>query len=357
VLAGWVELLGVALRARGRPAAEAAAIVVLRAGGLVGAWIGLASGLGLAGVAAGLAASPLPALVLAGALVGGGRRFAAGERSAADCLRNALPLGVNGALALASLRVEVLALAALRASREAGLFAAGLRVVEFLLLVPAALCAGAMPALTREGLGRGSGVRSRIALTVALAAAPAAAGLWLVAPGVVTLLFGPEFASAGSVVRILAFALPALFLNSLLLHALMAVGRRRALPRLTGVRTAAAVLLALLLVPALDTEGAAIGFVASEWLLTALAARACRTASFPVPVVRPLLLSAAATAPMAWALWGRTLGPVPTAALGLALYGATIAASSLLLRSLRSVSARSEISREPAASEGHVGIS
>ena len=51
-----------------------------------------------------------------------------------------------------------------------------------------------MPALTREALRGGEGVRRRTAGTMALVAAPAAVGLALVAGGVVALLFGGAYA-------------------------------------------------------------------------------------------------------------------------------------------------------------------
>jgi O-antigen/teichoic acid export membrane protein len=211
-LAGWTELLGLALRVRGRRVLEAATIVTLRAAGLVLAAAALWAGTGLRGLVWAMALSTLPPLALATAWLARTPAPASDPRpQAADpgfrgTLKAAFPLAVNGGLALLSLRIELFALAFLRGSREAGLFAAALKVVEVVNVVPAAIAAGAMPALTRVAARGSDPVRRRTAATAALLAAPAAAGLILVAPGLVTVL-GGEFAPAAAPLRVLAPAL------------------------------------------------------------------------------------------------------------------------------------------------------
>ena len=223
--------------------------------------------------------------------------------------REALPLALHGGLVLLSPRVEFLVLSLLRGDRETGLFLAALRVYEFLNVVPAAVSAGAMPGLTREALrGRGE-VRERTAWTLAFLAVPAAIGLGLVAPAVARLLLGGGYDSADytateTALRLLALALPALFMNGLLLSALVAASRGSRLPRLTAARVCVALLLALPLVTRAGSVGAALGIVIAEWLLLALAARACRTAAFSVELARPLAWALVATLPMAVAVVG-----------------------------------------------------
>ena len=216
-------------------------------------------------------------------------------------LRESAPLAVHGGLVLLSPRVEFLVLSWLLPDHEAvGLFYAALNVVWFLSMAPTAVAAGAMPALTREALQGGASVRRRTAATLALIGAPAGVGLALVAGEATLLLLGPGYAPAGlrapppASLRTLSAAVPALFLNALLLAALIAAGRASWLPRITAARVALAFALAFCLVPRLGPRGAAIGLVVAEWTLLAIAAVACRRASFAVPVVRPL----------AWALAG-----------------------------------------------------
>ena len=328
-LAGWAELLGMALRVRGRRALEAATIVTLRVSGLVLAAAALWSGRGLRGLVWAMAVSAVPPIALAAAFLSR-TSPPASDRGAepigpgvVPTLKASFPLAINGALALLSLRIELLGLAALRGSREAGLFAAALKVVELVNVVPAAIAAGAMPALTREAVSGTGPVRRRTAATVALLAAPAAAGVILVAPAIVKIL-GAGYSPAAGPLRILAPALLPLFMNTVLLHALVAAGRARRLPALTAWRVAAAILLAVVLIPRLGAAGAAAGFLAAELILLVLAARACGAAGFEVPVVRSLCAAMAVTLPMAAAVALAGPGLVRSIAVGLVAYAVTL---------------------------------
>src|SRR5204862_7191717 len=140
---------------------------------------------------------------------------------ARDVLRLSWPLAVNSGLALASLRLEVLALFLWRGAAAAGLFALALKIVESLNGIPGAISAGALPALTREALAGGPpAARDRTARTVALLAVPGAAVLSLLAPRVVA-AWSPLYAAAGPCLCVLALALVPMFLNAVLLHALI----------------------------------------------------------------------------------------------------------------------------------------
>lgn len=307
-LSGWGEFLGVALRCRGRRVAEAFLLLCLRAFGLAAAALVLAAGAGLEALAWSLVLSTLPALVLGSLLLRQAPLGPQGPDAAVGrVMSEAMPLAVHGGLVLLSPRVEFLVLSLLRGDRETGLFLAALRVYEFLNVVPAAVSAGAMPGLTREAL-RGHGpVRSRTAWTLALLAAPAALGLGLVAPAAAKWLLGGGLdagAYAGTEVplRLLSLALPALFMNSLLLSTLVAASRAAWLPRLTATRVVVAFALAVPLVNAHGGPGAAAGVVGAEWLLLLLAARACRAASLEVELARPLAWALAASLPMALAI-------------------------------------------------------
>jgi O-antigen/teichoic acid export membrane protein len=256
----------------------------------------------------------------------------------AAVLRASLPLAVNGALALVALRVELLVVFWARGSWEAGLFGAAVKIVEALNGVPSAIAAGAMPALTREALPLGGErvphadvVRRRTVAVTALLAVPAAAGLALLAPGVLRLL-GGDYVAAAPALRVLAFAVVALFTNVVLLHSLIAAGRAGWLPRLTAVRVAFAALVAAIAIPRWGVVAAASGVLAAELLLTALSARACRLAGFAVPLSAPLLVAVSATAPMAAAVALIDAATVLEAAAGAGVYAATLAVAWALAR-------------------------
>jgi O-antigen/teichoic acid export membrane protein len=327
-LSGWGEFLGVALRCRGARVQEGLVLLVLRAGGLVLAALALTAGTSFTGLGAALALSTVPALVLGAWLV---RRHPSpvpgSDAPVGRVLRVAAPLAVYAGLLLLSPRVEGLVLSWTNAGVETGLFLAALNLFWPLSLVPQAVASGAMPALTREALAGEGLVRRRTAAILALFAAPAAVGLFLVAPALVSFLLDSDFAPAAVWLRILAVALVPMFLNGLLSWALIAAERASVLPRLVGLRIGGAFLLALALVPRFGATGAAVGFVASEVILMVLALRACDGGRFPVPVLQPISVSLAATIPMALAVWGVRENLGLALAVGVVTYAATLAAA------------------------------
>jgi O-antigen/teichoic acid export membrane protein len=122
-----------------------------------------------------------------------------------------------------------------------------------------------------------------------------------------------------------------MFVNAILLHALLAIGRGALLPRLTLWRLLVAGLLAAVLTPWAGATGAAIGFLAAESLLLVLASRACAAAGFPVPVAGPLALALLLSLPMATAVAAVTLPVAFLALLGAFVYAVTL----LLARRIR----------------------
>jgi O-antigen/teichoic acid export membrane protein len=166
---------------------------------------------------------------------------------------------------------------------------------------------------------------------VALLAVPAAAGLALLAPGALAVL-GADYVAAAPALRILAFAVVALFTNVVLLHALIAAGRAAWLPRLTAARVALSCAAALAFIPRWGVVGAAGGVLAAEALLLVLSSRACRTAGFAVPLAAPLGVALAATVPMAVAVTTLDAGTIPSAAAGALVYAATLALAWAALR-------------------------
>jgi len=249
-----------------------------------------------------------------------------------EVLRGSLPLAVNGGLALVALRVELLVVFWARGSWEAGLFGAAVKIVEALNGVPSAIAAGAMPALTREAMQHGSSaVRARTAATAALLAVPAAAGLALLAPGVL-LVLGQDYVGAAPALRVLAFAVVALYMNVVLLHSLIAAGRAAWLPRLTAVRVVFAAAVAFVAIPRWGVVAAAAGVLAAEVLLLALAARACRLAGFAVPLAAPLGVALAATLPMVAAVALLDGGTILAAVIGALVYTGTLALAWTLMR-------------------------
>jgi O-antigen/teichoic acid export membrane protein len=331
-LSGWGEFLGVALRCRGARIQEGLVLLVLRAGGLCLVAVALVSGAGFASLAGALALSTGPALVLGAWLLVRNPPSVPGEDAPVGrVLRLCAPLALYAGLLILSPRVEGLVLSWVGTGDDPGLFIAALNLLWPLSLVPNAVASGAMPALTREALAGEGMVRRRTAATLALLAAPAAVGLFIVAPALVPFLLGEAFAPAAAWLRILALAIVPLFLNGLLSWALIAAERASLLPRLVATRITVAFLLALVLVPRYGATGAAAGFVVAETVLLVLGTRAAAAARFSVPALGPVAGALAATVPMAFAVWGVRQSLPLALSVGVVTWAATLAAAWALL--------------------------
>jgi lipopolysaccharide exporter len=144
-----------------------------------------------------------------------------------EVLRGALPLGVAIVLSVIYLRVGWVLLFHLTGEEAVAQLGAAQRLMEAAQLVPAAALAAVFPAYARalsadtwgaRRIGRSS------AGVLALLGILAAGVLWSSADWAMPALFGPEYRPAGAVLRVLALAVPLMFLNYLLTHIVIARG-------------------------------------------------------------------------------------------------------------------------------------
>jgi O-antigen/teichoic acid export membrane protein len=262
------------------------------------------------------------------------RRFAAPLRWSAS---RALQLGAAGAPLLA------LVLAATAGTVEVGPYALAWRLVgvpTFVLGIvagatfPSLAAAHHDPARFRPLLA--NALRVLIAATV-----PMAAGLVLLAPDVVRLVGGDEYADAVPVTRIVGSVLPVMAMNTVLGMAALAIDRQRAWAAVTASLAAANLGLTYIAVRAAaaawgsGATGAAIVPATLELIMTTsalmLLGRYCPRAALARVVARTLV----ATAPMALVtlLAHRTAGIVAAVPAGAATYAVAAVALHLVSRS------------------------
>lgn len=306
IAVGWIEATGSTLRAHGRVWAEAGLLLAGRATLIL--LVGLTpfgSTPRLAAMA--FAISVVPGLLLAAHL---GRPYVAAFRSAevARTIREALPLGLHSFLGRLTTRVEIFVLGGLGMAAGLGHFAAGLRIIESILSLPAAFAAGSLPALAREASRNGhpSGATQRTMDLLAWGGFAAAVGLGMRAPEVLAIL-GPDFVDAAPILRIFAATLALCVVNTGLYYALIATQSAGLAPLLTVVRVIAGFLLALLLIPRFSARGAALGYLIAEVVLLVSTARVV-TRHVALALPRTIVRAGLGTLPMALALW---VGPRP----------------------------------------------
>jgi O-antigen/teichoic acid export membrane protein len=221
-------------------------------------------------------------------------------------LRQAVPLGLAGAIYSAYFRVVILIMSIVAVAVETGYFALSFRVVEVLVGIPFLVTSAFIPIFSRAA---GTGDDDRLAFAMSRTfdvAVLAGAGLTLLtfagAPLAMAVLTGDPHSPATDVLRIQSFTLLAVFVNAAYGTVLVALRRHRDLVTISAGTLAATAVLAGVLVPLWDATGGAIASVAGEWLLTVAGVIALRRAKPDVRVRLGVALKAVPAALVAGAV-------------------------------------------------------
>lgn len=363
VLWGLAELGVAGLNALERMDQEALVKSLGRLAALVAAGGLLWAGYGLAGFVAGLvAANALAAAVGLGLLARRtGLRLRLERGFLGRLARESLPLALTNIFVLVFVRVDMVMLEAMgRPFAEIGWYAAGVRVIDALGMVPALVSGAALPVLSSlaaespQAFGRLFRQAQRLLLILGL---PAAVGLWAVRQQAAVLVYGPEFADTARAFAWLAPVLAFLFVNFLQLGALTALGRQSRCAVATGVCVAVNVGLNLWLIPSHGFVGAAAATLATEAALFALCAGFIRRALGPSGLGRRAWRPALAAGVMGLVLWALPAWPLAVMLpLGAGLYAALLLAAGGLtpaeLRELWSLVRRPEGYAAPGEGRG-----
>jgi O-antigen/teichoic acid export membrane protein len=184
----------------------------------------------------------------------------------------ALPVGAALAVSELYFRLDTLLVSVFRPYDEVGLYALSYRMVELIGILPAIVMTSVFPLLarylqeSRELAARTVDAAGDVFIAIG---APIAAGGLVVAPDLVRLIGGDEFAGSAGPLRLLLFAVVLAFVSGLFGHALIAGGRQGSALRLGTAALVFNLVLNLALVPPYGIEAAAAVAVASEVLLVA----------------------------------------------------------------------------------------
>jgi O-antigen/teichoic acid export membrane protein len=194
-----------------------------------------------------------------------------------DWLRESWPVAAVNILATTYARLGVWFLAVQWGASSVAQYGVSYRVVEVFLMASAAVGSSAFAVtakLQQDGAhGAAEGLLEHVVarvvwVLVALVAAVITAASFL--PD----LLGVEYAPAAGVTRVLACALPPMFLNGLLTANLYGKGRYRTVLQIAVVNLVVNIGLLVALVPSLGAPGVAVAVLTTEALNTALQARA-----------------------------------------------------------------------------------
>jgi O-antigen/teichoic acid export membrane protein len=293
--------------------------------------------LGIAAVLAGAGAAGVAALYLAGVVLAFSwtawrvvlrarpRRWL--DRAAArSLLASSLPSGINVLLSTVLFRVDMLILSLLVSTVAVGLYGAAYRLLESTLVLSYAVAVAMLPTLSR--LSRSSvpslaeayeGALKVIALTLV----PVGCVFALFAGALMDALYGAEYATAASALRLLGGAAALYGVSHLGLYVLISQSRQRTIPWITGAVVVLNVSLNLLLIPRFSIDAAAFVTSLSELTLAVLMTVAALRVTGAVTARRILAGPLAGAAAMgATALLAGT--GLAALALALAAYAGTV---------------------------------
>lgn len=235
------------------------------------------------------------AAILLPAIRGGWR--ASSLREGAHTLRGATTITIGRYLRALTVTADVVMLSFMTSDRDVGLYTAAYRVCFLLTAVASSAHVVFLPALTRtrDDRARGSEVLARSLWLAWVVSIPIIVGGWIVAPDLLSFLFGAAYRPAGTAFRLLLLSVGLLFLHGAIRNVLLVTGRLRLDAAINGAAAVLNVGLNLVLIPVYGILAAAAIMVLTEGLtLVAATVATVRDGWRPslLPLARPTIAAA-----------------------------------------------------------------
>lgn len=207
------------------------------------------------------------------------RRFGTGSvygwDSAFSCamLWAAAPIGITTILQAANLRMDILTLSIFASNSEVGRFQAGSWFLVGTFLFASLVMGVIFPKLCRllhHPSERGSVYIASLLKHGTIFVTVGSLAVWLAAPRVLLWLYGAQFVNAASLLRILAPAIPFMFINTVLVYVFVAARLRAVYLGTLGLSFGLGVILCLFLVRSYGASGAALADLIREFVVAAV---------------------------------------------------------------------------------------
>jgi O-antigen/teichoic acid export membrane protein len=200
-------------------------------------------------------------------------RIVASISSLTRVAHEAIPYGLSLFLTHLYTRTDVVLLGFLIGANAAGLYNVAYRVIFVLMLILQFGSRAIFPQASRLYVDSSNDFKSlyhKFLNVTVLIGLPTAAGLWLIAPKFITLIFGEDFTESASVLRILAPILLLSLVSYIMGIFLMSSDRQVERTKVLGVVACASVIGNLTLILFFGVKGAAVAALLSQLLQVAL---------------------------------------------------------------------------------------
>ena len=231
-----------------------------------------ALGGGIVGLCAGLTLARLVAVVYGSVLAvraGAERGLSAPQRGTIEFARAVVPFALIATASVLYFRQDVLVVGALRSESETGLYGVATALYGMTMLLPGSVMSAVYPRLSAAFATSRDAYRRATLLTtkvLTLCCVAMALGVIGVAPWIVALLYGSEFAGAVPVFSLLAASFPLHAVNGTLGQAMQAAHLEREMLLATVATVIVNLCLNLVLVSRIGIEGAAVSMLITSGL-------------------------------------------------------------------------------------------
>lgn len=188
------------------------------------------------------------------------------------------PLAITIVLNLIYLRADTLLLSLFRSVEDVGLYGATYRIIDILTTIPFMFAGLILPILTTAWFDKNydyfkSSLQKSFDF-MALLAIPLVAGAWFIGRPIMIYAAGSDFANSGDILRVLIFAVAAIFLGTMFSHAVIAIDKQKKMIGFYVFVSISSLVGYLVLIPKFSYFGAAAVTIYSE-LMIALFSACC----------------------------------------------------------------------------------
>ncbi|MDN5319795.1 MAG: hypothetical protein PWP49_215 [Thermococcaceae archaeon] len=190
-------------------------------------------------------------------------------------LKKSYPFWLIGLFTMIYYRTDMVMLSLMRGDYETGIYRAAYTLIEVSLFVPSIVVSTMMPSIARlweQDMKTLSALFKRSLQMLTVVGVFGLSGYFVFARLGIIIVFGEDFLASVPVLRILSFAIPFMFLNSLFGSFLNATGKELIFTKITGVTALLNVLLNYILILNYGAEGAAIATLCTQGLALILSA-------------------------------------------------------------------------------------
>lgn len=186
------------------------------------------------------------------------------------------PLAITIVLNLIYLRADTLILSLFRGSDIVGLYGAAYKILDVLTTIPFMFAGLILPILTAAWVENDQTYFKKILQnsfdTLALIALPLVVGAQFLGKTIMIFVAGPDFALSGDILKILIFAIAAIFLGTIFSHAVIAIDKQKKMIGFYVFTSVTALTAYLFLIPRYSYIGAATVTIYSEVMIALFSA-------------------------------------------------------------------------------------